>query len=68
VGCECWLLGCASSVDVIVADKHVSSVTLQRASEQQIAIVSSEWVIQCLIVGRRLSVTGHPKYMHTYAS
>jgi len=56
--------GCQSNVDVIVADKQISNAVLQLAEQQQIAVVSSEWVIQCLIAGRRLSFTGHEKYLH----
>ena len=62
--CRCLPTGCHSSVDVIVADKHVSSGTLQLATQLNIAVVSCEWVIQCLIAGRRLSFTGHDKYAH----
>jgi len=53
----------SSSVDVIVADKHISQTTLTSAKHQQIPVVSSEWVVQCLIAGRRLSVIGHVKYL-----
>ena len=66
---QCWCLctGRQSKVDVIVADKHISSATLALAKRQQVPVVSSEWVVQCLIAGRRLSVTGHVKYMHSTA-
>jgi len=37
------------------------------ARNQQIPVVSTEWVVQCLIAGRQLSVTGHAKYMHSAA-
>ena len=62
-----WIAGHQSNVDVIVADKHVSSETLTLAKHQLIPVVSSEWVVQCLISGRRLDVTGHVKYMHNAA-
>jgi len=57
------LTGHERNVDVIVADKHISNATLTLAKQQQIPVVSSEWVVQCLISGRRLSVTGHDKYL-----
>ena len=65
--CRCLSTGHQSNVDVIVADKHISSATLALAEQQHIPVVSSEWVVQCLIAGRRLSVTGHAKYMHSAA-
>ena len=58
----CLLTG-HSSVDVIVAAQQISSATFEQAKQQQIPVVSHEWVVQCLIAGRRLSVTGHDKYI-----
>jgi len=62
IQCECLLTG-QSSVDVIVATQQISSATFEQAKQQQIPVVSCEWVVQCLIAGRRLSVTGHDKYI-----
>jgi len=61
--CRCLSLGHESNVDVIVADKHFSRATLTLASHQEVPVVTTEWVVQCLITGRRLSVTGHAKYV-----
>ena len=53
-------------MDVIVADKYISSATVRQAERRQIPIVSVEWVIQCLITGQRLSFMGHAKYAHNF--
>lgn len=66
VGCG-GRVECSGGVDVIVADKHMSNATLTLAKRQQIPVVTSEWVVQCLIAGRRLPFDGHPRYLLTTA-
>ena len=53
----------SKGVDVIVADKYIGNATLTLARKQQIPVVTSEWIVQCLIAGRRLSVDSHPRYL-----
>ena len=53
-------------IDVVVTDKEIPWDVLQRALESDVAVVSSEWVIQCLITGKRVPYDSHPKYGHDY--
>ncbi|KAJ3342283.1 hypothetical protein HDU93_002756 [Gonapodya sp. JEL0774] len=51
--------------DLIVTDRPVSTVTLQslfRSRKCNPIIVSSEYVLQCVIAQRRLAVESHPSY------
>ncbi|XP_046554219.1 mucin-17-like [Haliotis rubra] len=54
------------SVNVIVTDSDCPSSVLHQAKQLKIPLVSTEWVIQCLINGHLLGYTTHPQYKHDY--
>ncbi|XP_048253289.1 TP53-binding protein 1-like isoform X1 [Haliotis rufescens] len=54
------------SVNVIVTDSGCPSSVLHQAKQLKIPLVSTEWVIQCLINGHLLGYTSHPQYTHDY--
>ena len=47
---------------VAVVDKHTSRSVFNELKNTNINMVSSEWVIQCLIAGTALPTDGHPRY------
>ncbi|XP_061164681.1 TP53-binding protein 1-like [Saccostrea echinata] len=53
-------------VNVIVTDLTCPKSVLRYSKKYAIPLVASEWVIQCLINGRRLSYTGHPRYSYDF--
>ncbi|KAL4227359.1 hypothetical protein ACF0H5_012802 [Mactra antiquata] len=55
-----------TDLHVIVTDDSCSCTIERRAKSEKIPLVSTEWVIQCLINGRLVSYTGHPRYKHDY--
>ena len=49
--------------DVIICqDRHIPAGTLLKAQVLGIPVVALEWLLQCLINGRRVAFDGHPKY------
>lgn len=54
--------------DVVVTDPSCPASVLKCAEALQLPVVSQEWVIQCLIVGKRIGFKQHPKYKHDYIS
>lgn len=52
------------AMTVVVADATIPEKELQRAQQLNIPVVSTEWVIQSLIAGKRLGYTDNPKFMH----
>jgi hypothetical protein len=55
-------------VNVIVTDLTCPKTVLRRSRKSAIPLVASEWVMQCLINGKRLSFTGHPRYSYDFNS
>lgn len=53
-------------VDVVVADKYIRPAVLGQASGLGVPVVSSEWIIQCLIHGHRLPFLSHAKFKHDH--
>ena len=53
-----------SSLHVIVTDNTCTSIVERHAASNQVPLVSSEWVIQCLVNGKLLAHNSHPKYRH----
>ncbi|XP_062574613.1 TP53-binding protein 1-like [Saccostrea cucullata] len=53
-------------VNVIVTDLTCPKSVLRYSKKYAIPLVASEWVIQCLINGKRLSFTGHPRYSYDF--
>ena len=47
---------------VLVGDASTNRKMLAQASERGIPVASAEWVIQCLITGKILGVSEHPKF------
>lgn len=55
-----------SVIDIVVTDSSCPKKFLTAAERNRIPVVSSEWVIQCLICGFRLPHDAHPKFRHNY--
>lgn len=55
-------------LDVIITDLTCPKTVLHRSRKSGIPLVASEWVMQCLINGRRLSYRGHPRYNYDFHS
>ncbi|XP_056021602.1 TP53-binding protein 1-like isoform X3 [Ostrea edulis] len=55
-------------VNVIVTDLTCPKTVVRRSLKSGIPLVASEWVMQCLINGKRLSFTGHPRYSYDFNS
>ncbi|ELU05991.1 hypothetical protein CAPTEDRAFT_19900 [Capitella teleta] len=53
-------------VNFVLADASIASHVKSSAIDLGIPIVSSEWVIQCLINGQRLPYDAHEKFQHDY--
>ena len=52
--------------DLVVSDSKPEAGVIRKATTQNVPIVSVEWVIQCLITGRRVEYTAHPKFKYDY--
>ncbi|CAH1254953.1 TP53BP1 [Branchiostoma lanceolatum] len=52
--------------DLVVSDPSCPGSLVQRAGQLGVRVVSTEWVIQCLIHAHRVGYTGHAKYRHDY--
>lgn len=49
-------------MDVIISDSTCPSTVMKKAQQMRIPVVSSEYVVQCLINGRRLAAEAHEKF------
>ncbi|XP_054718571.1 TP53-binding protein 1-like [Uloborus diversus] len=58
--------GSSAFVDVLITNHLCPQDVLQSAKRRKIPIVSSEWIIQSLIAGKRLSYNAHPKFKHDF--
>lgn len=56
----------SNTPDMIIADTNCTPTLIKKAKTSKIPIVSSEYVIQCLINGRKLPVDAHEKFNHSY--
>ncbi|XP_078539441.1 TP53-binding protein 1 isoform X2 [Lissotriton helveticus] len=54
--------------DVLVTDRSCPASILKCAQALHLPVVSQEWVIQCLINGKKVVYNKHPKYKHDYSS
>eukprot|EP00079_Xenopus_tropicalis_P015248 XP_004912689.1 PREDICTED: tumor suppressor p53-binding protein 1 isoform X2 [Xenopus tropicalis] len=54
--------------DVVVTDCSCPESMLKCAQALDLPVVSQEWVIQCLISGKQLKHSAHPKYKHNHVS
>lgn len=55
-----------TALDYIVGNHKIFNATYERAVQHNIPVVSSEWVIQCFIMGTRPNPNAHKKYKHDY--
>ncbi|KAH9518556.1 hypothetical protein Btru_017131 [Bulinus truncatus] len=53
-------------VDVVVADSTCPVSVVNKCHRLNIPLVSSEWIVQCLINGEVVDCKGHVKYQHDY--
>lgn len=53
-------------VDVVVADTACSRAIVRRCRKLGITIVSTEWIVQCLINGKQLTYDAHPKFSYDF--
>ncbi|XP_054159843.1 metacaspase-2-like [Oppia nitens] len=54
------------SVDIIIGDTTCSVDLVKKAKQVKIPVVSSEYIVQCLINGRKLSYDASPLFSYTY--
>ena len=71
--CTCTSICIANFVDkwkldVVVSNHTINSEALEGATRHNTAVVSLEWVIQCLISGNVVQPDAHPKYRHDYVN
>ena len=52
----------SNSVEFIISDSTCPPTVVKKAQQMRIPVVSSEYVVQCLINGRRLSCAAHEKF------
>lgn len=52
----------STKVDIVISDSTCPQRVIQKASELGVPIVTSEYVVQCLINGKRLPCTAHEKF------
>ena len=57
-----------SGIYVVIADKQVTPDVMKECCRLDVPVVSSEWVIQCLINGRIVNPASDERYRHTYRS
>lgn len=53
-------------MQVVVTDNSCKPQILRSARTLKIPVVSTEWLIQCLINGHLMDFTGHPMYDYDY--
>ena len=61
-----FLIGCSLVVDVLITNSQCPDDIIKSAKKRKIPIVSSEWIIQCLIMGKRIAYDAHPKFRYDY--
>ncbi len=54
-----------NSIDMIIGDATCDPELVKKMKQLKIPIVSGEYVVQCLINGRKLAVEQHPKFEYT---
>ena len=58
----------SNAVDIIISDSTCPSHIIKRAGQLGVPIVTSEYVVQCLINGRRLPTSAHDKFSINHKS
>ncbi|GAB1600737.1 uncharacterized protein LOC115210622 isoform X2 [Argonauta hians] len=58
--------GSNESLDAIITDASCSPEIIQQAENHHIPLLSSEWVIQCLIHGQKIAYDAHEKFIYNY--
>ncbi|RLU20538.1 hypothetical protein DMN91_007149 [Ooceraea biroi] len=53
---------------VVVSNKKCPSWAVDRAGQLQIPVLSTTWVVQCLIEGKRCPCELHPRYKYNYTN
>lgn len=53
---------------VVVSNWICPSWAIDRAAKLQIPVLSTTWVVQCLIEGRLCPQDQHPRYKYNYKS
>ena len=56
----------AYAMDVVVTDRTCPPSVLSRAKALNVPIVSSFWVLECLIVGEPVPFDAHPSFAWDY--
>ena len=60
--------GTKPNCDLIVTDSACDPEIVKKVNSLKVPVVSIEYIIQCLIHGKRLNVDSHPSFSHTYVS
>jgi hypothetical protein len=53
-------------VDIIIGDISCPIELVKKAKQMKIPVISSEYIVQCLINGRKLSYDASPIFSYTY--
>jgi BRCT domain type II-containing protein len=54
------------TVDIIIGDPSCPIELVKRAKQMKIPVISNEYIVQCLINGRKLSYDASPLFSYTY--
>ncbi len=54
------------TVDIIIGDTSCPIELVKKAKQMKIPVISSEYIVQCLINGRKLSYDASPIFSYTY--
>lgn len=60
--------GTKPTCDLVVTDSSCDPELLKKVNALRVPVVSIEYIIQCLIHGKRLNVDSHPSFSHNYVS
>ncbi|XP_046624806.1 uncharacterized protein LOC124307320 [Neodiprion virginianus] len=55
-----------SHVTAVLTDNRCPSWLVEKADSLQIPLVSTVWIVQCIIVGQSLQYDSHPKYSYNF--
>ncbi|XP_053573707.1 TP53-binding protein 1 isoform X1 [Bombina bombina] len=54
--------------DVVITDRSCPQSIVKCAQALNLPVISQEWIIQCLITGKKVGYHTHPKYKYDYVS
>ena len=61
-----WFLSELAVLDFVIADETIKPKYVKLFEENRVRILSSEYVIQSLIQGKKVDPDAHPKYAYDH--